>query len=371
MPSVVAAWSGQCVSPELQRELLVFIEDLAKLSHSLFDEPPLGTDEPVKVPEIRHWDSRIRGKIVVSRGLMDETSAEKYGVEVVETQQKPDIAKVIFGEVTADTIESVKWPLLHEIYLNGIEFCLYDPSGGWDRMSFVFVSHECPELNGQLVLVEDHAECQCYESEAIKQADWFLTRPSVHLRYYLEHWFDYIMGWIRYFFIPDLHYWRWDDLSGYDDLRAKLDMLLIEVRDGRALRQAVFEDVIERFEYEAVEWWNAMYGVEHNKKRVPRLRKIEDRNEGVKGKTELHPAQRTGGSKLDAELKKIAEEYRERGIPVTDDLRIDMDAFKGVVYPAEEVERDKAAVRRLEQIRYEDATDVENIRRKLGKCEGG
>jgi len=53
--------------------------------------------------------------------------------------------------------ELVKWPVLDEANLFGIEFHLYDPrmSPYEDRMSFVFLSHEIPVLNGLMIMVED------------------------------------------------------------------------------------------------------------------------------------------------------------------------------------------------------------------------
>jgi len=54
------------------------------------------------------------------------------------------------------------------------------------------------------------------ESEAIRDADWFLHGSSTHLRYKFEEWMDFLLGWIKHFYIPDLRYWRYDELSAYE-----------------------------------------------------------------------------------------------------------------------------------------------------------
>ena len=374
MASVDVAWSGQCPSREVQQDLCRFIEELARCSHSFFAEPPLECEETPEPPQIKHWDTSIRGRILVFRDLLEGVSAKQCGIEIVETEEE-----TVDDELRTITA-SVRWPLLHEADLYGIEFLLYDPRD-WenngvaeDRMSFVFLAHQSPDLNGRLVMVEDHEECQYYRRETIKEADWYLARPSMTLRYYLEPWFDYFMGWIKYFFMPDLYYWHYDDMAGYDELKQELDTLLSEAGDKACLRQAVFEDMLERFEYEAVEWWNAFYGDEHNKKRVPRLRQIGYSGESLHAKNTQECGEQDPYDQqlieLQNRLKQHAAELREQGIPVDDEMRIDMDAFKGVVYPAEEVERDKAAVRKAKEIMAETPWDIENIRTKLRKGQG-
>ena len=109
-----------------------------------------------------------------------------------------------------------------KVNLYGLEFRLFDPRDydtADNRIRFVFASIDsCPSINGLLVYVEDHKECCKYENSLIKDADLFLTGLHVHLRYYAEHWMDKLLGYIKYFYIPNLYYWRYDDLSGYDRL---------------------------------------------------------------------------------------------------------------------------------------------------------
>ena len=49
-------------------------------------------------------------------------------------------------------------------------------------------------------------------SERIKQADFYLAVPHLHLRYYLEDWLDYLIGGMKYYYIENLCYWRYETL---------------------------------------------------------------------------------------------------------------------------------------------------------------
>ncbi|MEM2941643.1 MAG: hypothetical protein QW304_08875 [Thermoproteota archaeon] len=241
MASVKVMWKGKCRSQKKQKELCKFIEQLAEASHSFYEKPP----------KVKHFDCYIEGKILLSPSLLRfSPNRPLSGAEMVEA--KEEIWNWKTGKL--DT-QVVRFPLLRKVYLYGIEFHLYDPRDGHNgRVSFVFPSHDkIPALNGKVVIAEDHDECQWYKSETIKQADWFLTQPSIILRYYLEQWFDYFLGWVKYFFIPNLYFWRYEGLPGYSQLKRKLDEELIRVKDRACLTNKVFNDILENFKSEAVE----------------------------------------------------------------------------------------------------------------------
>lgn len=245
MAGVIVRWSGQCPSHEVQSDLCKFVDDLGRRSHSFFKELLVKWNQSLEPRQIKRRNNRIKGTILLSPSLLGEASPDQCGVKFIETEEDVDYA---------GTTKSVKLALLDEMDLYGVEFYLYDPRH-WEelRMSFVFLLHESPCLNGLLVEVEDRNECQYYYNETIKQADWYLRPPEMQLRYYLENWFAYIMGWTKYFFIPGLNYWYYGDLTGYDSLKQKLDMVLGDARNKPHLRKAVFEDIVERLQYEAVE----------------------------------------------------------------------------------------------------------------------
>jgi HEAT repeat protein len=150
--------------------------------------------------------------------------------------------------------QSIRVP---DMRLQGIDFRLHDPRGlypGEDRVSFVFVDcPRLPSLDGRLVLVTERKQCQEYESELVRVADWYLSTPSIHLRYFLEEWSDLLLAWVKYFFIPDLHYWRYEDLNQYDVYSRIFEDLAANGGAAYA-RQSIFEYLLERFDEEADKW---------------------------------------------------------------------------------------------------------------------
>jgi len=358
MPSVVAEWRGRCPQRENQLELCRYIWQLARVSHIFYEE----------YPEIKRFDGKIKGRILLEPGLVEDALLFQYGVRM-EEEEADMWDQVIKGIKT----ELVRWPVLDEAHLSGIEFNLYDPRDGYGgRMSFVFLNHEIPALNGLLVMVKDHEECEYYRSKTIKGADWYLTIPKIDLRYYLEEWFDYLMGWTKYFFIPDLYFWRWTDGSKYCSyLKEQLDSLLLEVGNRSLLRDIVFENIVERFEFEVIEW--SKFDDENYRRIMAIMSKYDFSPPPTESIEELitPPQKRDNiveleeiGKRLDDEIRETAAEQRKAGLPVTDDGRIDMNAFKGV-YPPEEVERDKKLVERIGEIRNQELPSVEKLRARI------
>jgi hypothetical protein len=138
--------------------------------------------------------------------------------------------------------------------VHGIAFRLYDPRQLYsdeDWLSFVFVdAPDLPELDGQIVHALPCNERAALDDHWFQTADWAFDTPSLHLRYYLEDWFDLLMTWVKIFFISDLEYWRGTVLNRYDELKQSVDRLIAS--DGREVaRQAVFEYLLESFEEEA------------------------------------------------------------------------------------------------------------------------
>jgi len=270
MPSVVAQWSGRCADRATQHSLCEKMEEIARLSHSYFAEPP----------PIKYFDTVVEGRILVDRhlaqgpvtcpearwvsgpqlydaweakdALKEKPARKKNGrrnearrgllslllepeedeppVDAANERQTDDVlrytrqvvplAEVSGGEDGRDTQPRLSSGLLaRAVHLFGLEFRLYDRRNFYDddRLSFVFASVAgCPELTGMLVYVEDQAECQYYKDSLIRSANWFLTRPRIHLRYYCEEWMDQLLAYVKRFYIPDLWYWRYQDLAGYD-----------------------------------------------------------------------------------------------------------------------------------------------------------
>ena len=61
------------------------------------------------------------------------------------------------------------------------------------------------------------------------------------------------MGWAKYFFVPDLQYWRYEDLPRYGAIREQLDRRCLE-NGLDAAKRAAFRDILHDFEREAEDW---------------------------------------------------------------------------------------------------------------------
>lgn len=182
MPSVVATWLGQRKETSPLDELNLRMAELGHLSHSFLGPSP---------PPIKNFDHTIEGNIIVSAELFSSPPS---------TSKLTRISEGLYS--------------MRDVILSGVEFRLYDGRNlypGDDRVSFVFCLDDDPQINGMIVYVEEQEECRNYKSERIRQADYLLTVPHIHLRYYLEDWVDALMGWIKHHYFSSLNYWRHED----------------------------------------------------------------------------------------------------------------------------------------------------------------
>jgi hypothetical protein len=246
MPSVIVSWSGQCSELFVRENLCWKLEELAELSHSYFEVPP----------SIRRFDHVIKGNILLSGSLFSAPPSSSNLVRVYESL--PQEVDPLGFELRVAGPLGQKLRKIHEdlfslpqVDLYGIEFRLFDGRHLYeedDRISFIFLRmEEYPELDGAIVYVEDRNQCQYYENEMIRQADWFLGQPHIHLRYYCESWMDMLLGWIKHFYIPNLNYWRYKELPGYE-IFSNIDPYDSELRDE------FFEVLKEGFHEEVRNW---------------------------------------------------------------------------------------------------------------------
>jgi hypothetical protein len=68
--------------------------------------------------------------------------------------------------------------------------------------------------------VENHQQCQSYRSDNIRQADWLISTPTIHLRYFLEEWIDLLLNWVKYFFVEDMYFCIRQEMPNYEKCRA-------------------------------------------------------------------------------------------------------------------------------------------------------
>ena len=243
MGSVYVNWEGTCRERAVQEELVGFLRELAECSQTRCRGPaparsafltlmmgPREQNAP-RIEPIRMFDQEITGRIVLDPKLARDGQALHDEVQ----RLKPEMIAINTGgtdkaeafSLRLDSSEA-QWCLgLQRLRVYGIDFQLFDPRGlypGADRMSFVFLeSADLPSLNGCLAQVENREQCQSYQNEVIRAADWYVSAPTIHLRYYLEEWSDFLLSWVKYFFVPDLYYRRYEEMSGHESLRAAIE----------------------------------------------------------------------------------------------------------------------------------------------------
>jgi len=135
-----------------------------------------------------------------------------------------------------------------EAVLDGIVFRLFDPRELYDdHVGFVFARTKgAPGLRGHLV---DVVPADRLTSEVSRRyfagADFLLCQPGVHLRYVYEKWMDLLLAWVRLYFVPDLWYWRHEDLPRFDRyLPYRFRPSRLEARDR------MFGEILARLEQE-------------------------------------------------------------------------------------------------------------------------
>jgi hypothetical protein len=263
MGSVIVTWKGPCRDRDLQQELLSYLQTLAECSDARWSGPPPQRPAVLEIlsreraegrlvlPNIRRFDEELSGKILVRTDLTSDpealvAEAERCGVpHHLEDPLRPRHALL----------------RLNRLRVRGLDFRLFDPRDlypGENRMSFVFVeSDAAPFLNGLLAAIDDGAWCRTHPLESIRTGDWYLQCPFIHLRYYLEEWTDTLLAWVKFFFMPDLQYWRYDDLSGYTRNREMFEELQSLVGAAHA-KERVFAGILDSFEREADTWMREM-----------------------------------------------------------------------------------------------------------------
>jgi hypothetical protein len=264
MSSVAVVWKGNCREPRTRYRLLGHLRRLAARSDEYLrlrqpERPRLlnvlteQRGETVRArPNIESIDQEISGTILISSFVSDApealvASAREAGLTLVENPEAKEAALLSIGRTR----------------LSGIDFKLFDPRGLYpsaDRMSFVFL--ECPQypfLDGRLVEIATSEDCAASGTPALSGADLYLCAPSVHLRYYLEDWTDCLFSWIKFFFMSNLWWHRWEAMEGYVDYRQVFEDLKAN-RGSEAAEQAAFDAVLATFVQHAEHWIGEVEG---------------------------------------------------------------------------------------------------------------
>ena len=225
MPSVIVSWTGQCREESLRRDLCDKLAEIANVGEPFLYAPPL----------IKRFDQQIGGTVFLS-----STAVEESWNDAVDAEKLPETSAGLSHVSCGEDVSLKERGLVHTLKLGGsgsssifslsqaslfgVEFRF--PNVHYpreNRVSFVFLLCPNPGLDGLVVQVENKEQCQEFESETIRGADWFLRKSSIHLRYHCEEWMDLLLGWIKHFYVPDLRYWRYDWLPNYEWQFSKTD----------------------------------------------------------------------------------------------------------------------------------------------------
>lgn len=272
MGSVNVIWRGSCQNRTTQDELIDFLKILAERSaervNGVAPERPRwlevltdarAENTPLLDP-VRIFNHEITGRILLEPHLAVDLNCLREEVQHTKTVLAPvepgGMEKREEFCLSLSSTSPQYFLQLSRLRLYGIDFRLFDPRNLYpnsDRMSFVFIeSPDLSALNGCLAQVEDPSQCRLYSNEEIRSADWFVSTPTIHLRYYLEEWSDCLFSWVKYFFIPNLYYWRYEDLPHYETIP---EATAKACQDGEMndVRQSAFEYLLDRFEQEIKE----------------------------------------------------------------------------------------------------------------------
>jgi hypothetical protein len=222
MPTVVVNWNGQCTEARIQAELCAKIKELGEISNRLHK------DFYGQKIQSRVFDGQTAGKVLLSGALA-------AGVE-----NRAGLEQAAEGT----------WAL-QDARLFGVQFALFDPrrfnsplmmAHAYDT-GFIFLRCADPALDGQVVQVITLRSNDARRASA----ELMLDLPEMDLRYYLERWMGELLGWVKRFYIPNLHYWIWKDNPhdrDYEDIPAS----------DRTRRDEIFIYLREAFVTEAKEW---------------------------------------------------------------------------------------------------------------------
>ncbi len=258
MPSVIVAWTGSCREPQIRTRLLSHLHRLAAASDHY-----LRANEVERPAYLKLVNERRDGRLA-PRANVETIDRAIEGPVLVSSLVNPNNGALVAnareaGLAVIDRQDERHGPLIaiERGRLTGLDFRLFDPRGiypGKDRMSFVFL--DCPEypfLNGRLVEVSQMERCPASDGERLPEAAAYLASPSIHLRYYLEDWTDCLFSWVKFFFIGDFWWHRWEEMQGYADYRGVFQEVQTE-RGGEEAEEATFDAVLGTFAQHAEHW---------------------------------------------------------------------------------------------------------------------
>jgi len=264
MSSVVVGWTGRCPDPKDRARLVAYLQQLAAVSDSY-----LRTRLPERFTALKRVN-KLQGKRRRARANIEQVNRAISGQIVISSGIVPDQNTFLAAAREADLpavdhpeIDHASITWLEDARLSGIDFRLYDPNQlhpGADRLSFVFLETKAaPFLDGRLVQV-DRGEDD--EADAIRKASFYLGGPKVYLHSYLGDWIDLLFSWVKYFFIGDLWWRRFEEMQGYEDYREVFSDVQRTLGTKRA-EQATFDAILATFTQHTEHWSDKVAAAGH------------------------------------------------------------------------------------------------------------
>jgi hypothetical protein len=278
MGSVIATWRAATPDARVQSSLSEYVQKLGR-HHQLRRAESAGLEVPAfsrmltaqrsaglpSVPDERFFQNQIiQGRVVVnsdlfpkSRAIADLPDEIRLAVGRPLPDRETAIADAETRGLRVIREDGIGYVVLEKATLFGVDFRMFDPRNlypGSDRLSFVFPRDTgWPLLDGRMVSVDDSAACAIYRSEVLRSADWHLSLPFVHLRYFAEEWSDRLFAWMQRYFIFDLIYDRYEantDFGLHDSRMAEMEQKL----GVPEARERCFTNLLAEYDAELAAW---------------------------------------------------------------------------------------------------------------------
>lgn len=228
MPSLEATWSGKCKNRQSQKDLCQKLLRLSEISTGKYRE---------------YFGLNVQPTIY--------SEPEGEGDYLISPE-------IFGGNKPPENIEKVESGVYlgKKIGLYGLDLPLYDPRnytapfalGESNRISFVFIRSQDPELDG--LLVQAFSVNQQHSLRSV--ASTVLGVPVLDLRYYLLDWTSKFLGWVKHFYVPELNYWLYGKFTYYG--------LYKDLEPTRKLGDYYFDRLLADFNEEANNFTKAMRG---------------------------------------------------------------------------------------------------------------
>jgi hypothetical protein len=218
LPSVDITWLGKCTDRLVQENLVAKICEFSEISGRFYRE---------------FYHEEPKQKIYEDLVIDDKTPIARY---------------LFMGESVSKNIHELdsRDYLGNDISLYGVEFTLFDPRVNRAEssvMSFVFIRSSNEYLDGRMVSIVPLDTIGPINN----YCPFRLSIPSLDVRYYLDHWINEFLSWVKRFYISNLHFCDPDGFFGYNEYKN------VPLGDPRT-KDKIFQKICHSFEEEATDF---------------------------------------------------------------------------------------------------------------------